>query len=123
LCVLVLQMLAALSIVVHFRRTRSPQWWATFIAPGIGFLGLLGIVIMAISNFSVVAGSDALAVNLLPLLLLVALVGGVCYGAYLRRKKPDAYESLSADLERSTPSAEEGQPTSCAGGVDAPDGV
>ena len=85
LCILVLQMLAALSIVVYFRRARDPRPWSTFIAPGIGFLGLLGISTMAVLNFSIVAGSDALLINLLPLLLVVALVGGVLYAMYLRR--------------------------------------
>lgn len=100
LCILVLQMLAALSIVVHFRRTRDPRWWSTFIAPGIGFLGLLEISIMAVLNFSIVAGSEALLINLLPLLLVVALIGGVLFAAYLRSNKPEVYAGLSNDLEK-----------------------
>ncbi len=99
LCVLVLQALAALSIVVYFRRRRDPRWWSTFVAPGIGFVALLVIVIMAIVNFDIVAGSDALAIRLLPLLLLVALVGGIGYGWYLRRSKPAVYDALATDLE------------------------
>ncbi|NUU07632.1 APC family permease [Leifsonia sp. C5G2] len=100
LCVLVLQALAALSIVVYFRRRRDPRWWSTFVAPGIGFLALLVIVVMAIVNFDIVAGSDALAIRLLPLLLVVALVGGIGFGWYLRRSKPAVYDALATDLER-----------------------
>lgn len=100
LCVLALQMLAALSIVVWFRRARDGRWWSTFVAPGIGFVCLAVIVAMAIVNFDIVAGSDALAVNLLPILLGVALVAGIVYGAYLRRVKPEVYEGLSTDIER-----------------------
>ena len=55
---------------------------------------------MAILNFSIVAGSDALLVNLLPLLLLVALAGGIVYGGYLRKRKPEVYAGLSDDLEK-----------------------
>jgi amino acid transporter len=106
LCVLVLQALAALSIIVHFRRARDPRWWSTFIAPGIGFLGLLAIVILAIANFNIVAGSDALIVNLLPLLLLVALVGGILYGVYLKAKRPAVYDALATDLEKFNPHAQ-----------------
>lgn len=98
--VLVLQMLAALAVVVHFRRERDSRWWSTFIAPGIGFLGLLGIVIMAITNFSLVAGSDAVAIQFLPLLLLVASAAAVLYGFYLKAKKPAIYEQLSTDIEK-----------------------
>ena len=100
LCVLALQMLAALSIVVYFRVKKDPRWWKTFIAPGIGFLGLLGIVIMAIINFPLLAGSDNVLVALLPVLLLVALVGGIIYGVYLKNSRPQVYENLSQDLEK-----------------------
>ena len=100
LCVIVLQALAALSIIVHFRRQGDPRLWSTFIAPGIGFLGLLAISILAIVNFDIVAGSDALVIRLMPLLLIVALVGGIGYGAYLRKAKPAVYDGLATDLER-----------------------
>ncbi|GAA4368259.1 APC family permease [Paeniglutamicibacter cryotolerans] len=100
LCILVLQMLAALSIVVYFRREGDNRWLSTFVAPGIGFLGLLCIVAMAIWNFPLLAGSDALAVSLLPILLLLALIGAVIYGNYLRAKKPGTYAGLSNDLEK-----------------------
>ena len=100
LCILVLQLLAALSIVVYFRRARDPRWWSTLVAPGIGALGLFGIATMAILNFSVIAGSEALLVNLLPLLLLAALAGGIGYGSYLRRHKPQIYAGLGKDLEQ-----------------------
>jgi amino acid transporter len=100
LCVIVLQALAALSIVVHFRRQHDPRSWSTFIAPGIGFLGLFAITILAVVNFDIVAGSDALVIRLMPLLLIVALIGGVMYGAYLRKTKPAVYDGLATDLER-----------------------
>ncbi|RPF21855.1 APC family permease [Myceligenerans xiligouense] len=100
LSVLVLQGLAALSIVVHFRRSRDPRAWSTLVAPGIGFLGLLTIVVMAVANFDIVAGSDALVIRLMPLLLVLALVGGIGYGAYLRKNRPETYRDLADDLER-----------------------
>lgn len=100
LCVLALQMLAALSIVVYFRVKKDPRWWKTFLAPLIGFLGLLSIVVMAIINFPLLAGSDNFLVALLPWLLAVALVGGIIYGMYLKKSKPQVYENLSQDLEK-----------------------
>lgn len=106
LCVLVLQMLAALSIVVHFRRHRDTRLWTTFLAPGLGFLGLLVICVMAIARFPVLAGSEALYVVLLPWLLLVALVGGLAYASYLRTSRPEVYQGLETDLERFDPSPE-----------------
>jgi amino acid transporter len=108
LCVIVLQALAALSIVVYFRRAQDPRWWSTFVAPGIGFLGLLAIVVLAIINFDTVAGSDAFIIRLMPLLLVFALVGGIGYGAYLRKVKPAVYDGLATDLEKITVHADDG---------------
>ncbi|WGD37453.1 APC family permease [Lysinibacter sp. HNR] len=100
LSIIVLQALAALAVVVYFRMKRDPRLWSTLLAPGIGFLALVTIVVLAIANFDIVAGSDALAVRLLPLLLVVALLGGLLYGTYLRRQKPAVYADLRNDLER-----------------------
>ena len=100
LAILVLQALAALAIVVHFRRVGDPRIGTTLIAPGLGFLGLCYAVVMAFKHFDIVAGSTAKAVTMLPWLLVVALVGGVGYAVYLRASKPAVYESLSSDLER-----------------------
>jgi len=60
---------------------------------------LLGIVIMAIVNFPLVAGSDAPIIVWLPVLLLVAVVAGIVYGAYLKASKPVVYDNLKNDLE------------------------
>jgi amino acid transporter len=100
LAVLILQGLAALSIVVYFRRRGDRRLWSTLIAPGIGFLGIAAISILAIWNFDIVAGSSELWIRLLPLLLVAALIGGVAYAGYLKRRRPEVYGGLEADLER-----------------------
>jgi amino acid transporter len=102
LAVMIVQAIAALSVVVYFRRKRDPRWWSTFIAPLIGFLALLSFSIMAILNFTIVAGSEALYVQLLPWLLVLAVVGGLIYAAYLKSRKPEIYRGLEADLENFT---------------------
>lgn len=51
-------------------------------------------------NFNIVAGSEELAIRLMPLLLVVALIGGIGYGAYLKRARPAVYEGLATDLEQ-----------------------
>jgi amino acid transporter len=100
LAVIILQTFAALSIVVWFRRQRDPRWWSTFIAPGLGFLGLLSIAVLAIINFGVVAGSTDPVILNLPWLLLLAVIGGVIYGAFLKARKPVVYAALVTDLEK-----------------------
>ncbi|MEO5662627.1 MAG: APC family permease [Nocardioides sp.] len=100
LAILVLQALAALSIVVHFRRAGDPRLGSTLIAPGLGFLGLSFAVVLAFKHFEIVAGSDAKAVTMLPWLLVAALVGGIGYALYLRTSKEAVYDALASDLER-----------------------
>ncbi|MDF2045038.1 APC family permease [Microbacterium sp. Kw_RZR3] len=99
LAVIVLQALAALSIVVFFRRRGDRRWWSTLIAPGIGFVALSVIVVLAVANFDIVAGSSEPAIRLMPLLLVLAVIGGIGYAAFLRRRKPAVYAGLSDDLE------------------------
>ena len=36
----------------------------------------------------------------MPLLLIVALIGGIAFGAYLRKAKPAVYDGLATDLEK-----------------------
>jgi hypothetical protein len=100
LAVLILQALAAISIVVWFRRQRDPRWWSTFIAPGLGFLGLSTIVVLAVIHFDIVAGSTNPFILSLPLLLVVAIAGGIVYGRVLRKNKPEIYDALATDLEK-----------------------
>lgn len=100
LAIMIVQAIAALAVVVHFRRARDPRWWSTFIAPGIGFLALFTFSVMALFNFTLVAGSEALYVQLLPWVLVLALVGGLVYAVFLQRRRPEVYEGLREDLER-----------------------
>lgn len=100
LAIIIVQAIAALSVVVYFRRKRDPRWWSTFVAPGLGFLALATFSIMAIANFSTVAGSEEPYVLVLPWILVAALVGGIFFGIYLKAKKPKVYAGLSDDLER-----------------------
>ena len=100
LSIMIVQAIAALSVVVYFRRRGDRRWWSTFIAPGLGFIALATFSIMAIVNFATVAGSDEPYVLVLPWILVAAVIGGVAYGAYLKAKKPAVYAGLSDDLER-----------------------
>lgn len=99
LSIMIVQAIAALAIVVYFRRTRDPRWWSTFIAPGLGFIALATFSVMAIVNFSTVAGSEEPYVVVLPWILVAAVIGGIVYGVILKAKRPAVYEGLSGDLE------------------------
>lgn len=107
--ILVLQLLAAAAIVVYFRRAHDARYWKTLVAPGLGGLGLLMIVTLAIVNFPDMAGSDNPVIGALPWLLLLVLIAGLASAAWLRSKRPVIYARLASDLERSeaVPEADE----------------
>lgn len=100
LSIMIVQAIAAISVVVYFRKKRDPRWWSTFVAPGLGFLALLMFSVMAIANFPIVAGSDATYVVVLPWILVLAVVGGIIYSRVLQNTKPHVYAGLSEDLEK-----------------------
>ncbi|MEV6829461.1 APC family permease [Amycolatopsis sp. NPDC051102] len=97
--ILTLQLLAALAILVHFRRTRDPRLVRTLIAPGLGAAGLGLIVTLAILNFPTLAGSSNGVVPQLPWLLLVVALAGLAVAVWLRRRRPAVYHALDTDLE------------------------
>lgn len=106
LSILVLQLLAAVAIVVHFRRVGDRRLLTTLVAPGLGALALAGIVTLAVVNFPDLAGSQSPVIGALPWLLLVAAVGGLGTAAWLRSNRPQVWAGLDADLERFDPADE-----------------
>lgn len=100
LAIIVLQAMAAVSVVVFFRRRGDRRWWKTVLAPGLGGLGLVGVSVLAIVNFPTLAGSDAPVIALLPWALLVPLVAGPAVAAWLRRCRPADYRGLAGWQQR-----------------------
>lgn len=99
--ILSLQLLAAVAIVVSFRKQRDPRICRTLLAPGLGALGLFAIVFLVVQNFGLVAGSDSPLVALLPLLLPLLAVAGGLAAWWLKRRRPQLYQDLAQDVERS----------------------
>lgn len=97
--ILALQMLAAVAVVVHFRRNRDTRLWKTLVAPGLGALGLALIVLLAILNFTTLAGSDSPVIGALPWLLVIALVTGLATAQWLKVRRPAVYKDLLSDME------------------------
>lgn len=100
LAIMIVQAIAAISVVAYFRKQGDPRWMSTFVAPGLGFLALAMFSIMAIVNFATVAGSSEPYVLVLPWILVIAVIGGIFYGMYLKSQKPEVYAGLSDDLEK-----------------------
>jgi predicted membrane protein len=103
LAIVLLQAAAAASVIAFFRTRSDRHWWRTVLAPLLGLAGLLATVVLLLVNFSVVTGTTAIVVNLLPLLLLLATVGGVAYGLWLRSARRQRYALLATAPAREEP--------------------
>jgi amino acid transporter len=82
-----LMLLTCAAVLVFFRRTRvDTRPWQTVVAPGLGFLGLVAVLVVLVQNLPLLmGGSTALGVGA-GVLLLAALVAG----PVLARVRPSA---------------------------------
>ncbi|OUC78181.1 APC family permease [Gordonia lacunae] len=83
--ILVLMVLTSLAIIVWFRREGTDtRMWHTRIAPILGTVGLLGITLLVIANFTtLISGSRVLATVFLVIIAAVFLAGA-CLGRWCR---------------------------------------
>lgn len=101
--IVVLMALTCLAVIVYLNRTKADAGlWRTWIAPGIGLLGLLGVTWILFANFPLLLGDvDAhdnprygpLTVAFL-LVMAAFPVLGLVQAAVMRRARPDAYASV-----------------------------
>lgn len=105
--VLSLQAVTALACIVYFRRRRdagrSGNWWTTLVAPLLGAVGLVTIVVLAVGNWSLLSGATSgIASQLLWLLVIAAAIGVLL--AYLKRDSvTSAFASFATDSEDESP--------------------
>ncbi|MFE6886883.1 hypothetical protein [Streptomyces sp. NPDC057694] len=77
--------LISLATVVASLRGRlsEPSRWRTRLAPGAAFVGFTVVAVLVVAHYAEVVGSDALVVELSPVVLLIAAV----YGVYAARRR------------------------------------
>ncbi len=94
--VIVLMAATSVAAFVHFRtspRVLSP--WKKFIAPALASIGLAAVTVLVIANFTSLMGGAVVAV-LFEVVLVGAAVAGAWRAAYLRVRRPEIYEALTA---------------------------
>jgi amino acid transporter len=104
--IVVLQFGAAVSVLGFFRGRPDRHWWKTVIAPLFGAIGLATAAVLLVTNFGVLTGTNDAIVTGLPWLLLVAGLGGVGYGLWMRSARPARYASLASVQLRNEPERE-----------------
>lgn len=112
--IIALQSLACVSIMsfFHFRRHPEAHWFKTLIAPLLGLIGLVTAGVLALLNFTLVTGTDSIIINGAPIIIVVAIVGGLGYAMWLKRNRPAVYDDLASDMYVRKPEAESSTRTS-----------
>ncbi len=77
--------LTSFAVVVHFRRSPDRvSFWRGTAAPGLAFVGLVLVLVLVIRNFELLIGTAWISYLLIALMVL-ALLGGLVWGAGARR--------------------------------------
>jgi amino acid transporter len=99
LAIVGLQLAAAVSIVVFFRRRNDPRLWSTAIAPTLAAAGLTAVFVLAIANFGTLAGSESDVIALLPWLIPIVLLIGLTVAHWLSTNRPERYAALGTETQ------------------------
>jgi len=93
-----LMTLTCVAVLVYFARTRADRRpWNTIIAPALGLIGLVGILIIVIANYPVLVGSVATAV-IIEAILAACLIAGLVVAGVIRARRPQVYTDLIDSL-------------------------
>ena len=82
LAILVLQAMGAIAVIAYFKKKHVGFFWQGFVAPVLGGAGLIAVVILALTNFNALSGSQSEIVSLLPWLVPVAALLGIINGKW-----------------------------------------
>lgn len=97
LAVILVQLLVSLAVIGYFNRIgrHGPgDYWKTLLAPVLGAVAQLIIIVLLIGNLSFLAGADVLVVKLIPLYVAVIAVGGFVYALWLKRSAPERFTAI-----------------------------
>ena len=97
LAVIFVQLLVSVGVIGYFNRVGRhgyADYWKTLVAPVIGALAQLVIIVLLIGNLRFLAGADVLVVKLMPLYVAVVAGGGFVYALWLQRTSPERYNTI-----------------------------
>lgn len=97
IAVVFLMCVVSVAVLGYFRRNRTAAAgtpWKTVIAPGLGLLGLLMILVLAVQNVSALIGASPTVSMLLTLVLPLIFVAGFVYARRLRTSNAKAYTQI-----------------------------
>lgn len=97
LAVIVVQLLVSVAVVGYFNRIgreTTGDYWKTMIAPVVGAVAQVVVIVLLLQNLTFLAGDDALVVTLIPLYVAVIAIGGFFYALRLRSRDPARFATI-----------------------------
>jgi amino acid transporter len=94
---LIVQTITMGAVFNYFRRHhRQESVWRTKVAPVVGGVGMLGVVVLMVQNLATAAGpaASSLLFHLIPYISLGLFLTGAGFALYLRRTDPDKYKII-----------------------------
>ncbi len=98
--ILAVQALVSVAILLFFRKTRTRHGvWTTTVAPVLAFAGLVGSLLLVISNLSLLSGSESLVVASFPYAVVAIGLLGAAFAVQISKTRPELYASLGKVFE------------------------
>lgn len=98
--ILSVQSLVCVAIILFFRKdSRGHGAWQTTIAPALALCGLIGALVLVISNLALLAGTSNIVVDSFPFLVALTGLGGVAFALRIKKSDPVRYDALGRVFE------------------------
>jgi amino acid transporter len=106
MAILVVQAVCSFAVLWYFRshHPESRHWFRTFVAPLVGGVAMLAVVVLLVSNMGAAAGpeSGSLVLKATPWLVALVAAVGLGYAQYLKRRDPSRYALLGRTVLEET---------------------
>jgi amino acid transporter len=90
-----LMALTSISVLLFFGRTRlDKRWWNTRIAPALGIIGLVFLLVLVIMNFTTLIGGSVNIALTFELITVAAFVLGFGLALRWRKTRPETYAQI-----------------------------
>lgn len=100
--ILLLEGIAAVAIVMFFRRDRHGHGpWRTMVAPAVAAVGLFGLVALSVSQIELLTAASGIVNALLLAPIPIAVLAGAALATHFKRNRPTDYAALTTlEVER-----------------------
>ncbi|MFF1378084.1 APC family permease [Streptomyces sp. NPDC058308] len=98
MAILIVQTLCSFAVIGYFRHNHPEDrhWFRTLLAPLLGGIGMIAVVVLLVVNMDTAAGTaaDSLLFKAVPWIVGAVFLGGLGLGLYLRVRHPGRYEII-----------------------------